>query len=85
MRFYGYKWEEMLSLPLRLFWTMVKNKNRITAAENLRQIQLLGFQNLEEASRKEYIQAQQDTLGQIALSDERDEEGVKQLKALAGG
>jgi hypothetical protein len=85
MKFYGYKYEEMLSLPLRLFWTMVKNKNRITAAENLRQIQLLGFQNLEKDSREEYIRVQQDTLGQVAISDERDEEGVNKLKALAGG
>lgn len=84
MRFYGYTWEYMLSLPLRLFWTLVKSKNRINAAENLRQIQLLGFQNLEESSKKAYINDQQKVLGTVAVSDERDTEGVEKLKALGG-
>lgn len=84
MHFYGWDWDYTVSLPLRLFWTLVRSKNRITAAENLRQIQLLGFQNLAEDSKKEYINHQQNVLGQIAVSDERDTEGVEKLKALGG-
>lgn len=73
-----------MSLPLRLFWTLVKSKNRIQAAENLRQVELLGFQNLAEDSKKEYINRQQHTLGTIVVSDERDTEGIEKLKTLGG-
>ena len=82
MRFYGWTWEYIMAVPLRLFWTLVKNKNRIEARDTLRQIKLMAFPNLAENSKMEYIGEQESTLGTIAVSDERDTEGINKLKSL---
>ena len=71
-----------MDTPLRLFWTLVKNKNRIEAREALRDIRRMAFPNLAENAKMEYIGEQQSTLGTIAVSDERDEEGINKLKNL---
>lgn len=59
----------MMLVPLRLFWTLVKQKNRIEARENLRSVRLACFPNLAEKGKMEYIAEQEKTLGTIAISD----------------
>lgn len=71
-----------MQLPLRLFWTLVKNKNRIEARENLRLIRRMAFPNLAEGGQREYIAEQESTLGTIAVTDERDTEAINKLKDL---
>lgn len=82
MHFYGWTWEYTMGLRLKLFWTLVKQKNRIEARDTLRAINLASVPNLEEGPRKEYIADQEKTLGTIAVLDERDNEGIEKLKNL---
>lgn len=72
MRFYGFNWEYMMAMSLRLFWSMVKNMHRIRAQEQLRQIRIVSLPNIDESARTEYINEQVSTLGTITVSDERD-------------
>lgn len=51
MQFYGIGYREMLSLPVRFFWTLYSNIDRIQAHADLRQMTLinLAFNGGEEA------------------------------------
>ena len=71
-----------MQLPLRLFWTLVKNKNRIEARESLRALRQMSFPNIAENSKMEYIGDLESTLGTVAVTDERDTEGIQKLKDL---
>lgn len=82
MHFYGYDWEKMMRLPLKLFWTFLGNMYRLQAQENLRWVQILSMPNIKEEGRNEYIQSQTRRMGTIQVSDERDNEGFKKLKNL---
>jgi hypothetical protein len=82
MRFYGWTWDYIMAVPLRLFWALVKNKNRIEARDTIKDIRKMMFPNLAENSKMEYISDQQSTLGVVAVTDERDEEGINKLKNL---
>lgn len=80
MKFFGYKWHEVMELPLKLFWSLLRNKYRLEAQENLRLAQIVSFSNLTEEGRKEFIATQIERMGTIQLSEERDEEGLNKLR-----
>lgn len=82
--FYHWTWDYTAALPLRLFWTLVKSMNRLRAEENLRQVYLSGFHNLAENTKTEYIRQQEQTIGTIVVSEDRDAEGISKLKNLGG-
>jgi hypothetical protein len=83
MKYYSYDWDKMMAVPLRLFWTLLKNMYRIEAQENLRWTRLLSMGNVTEEARKEFVQDQMDQIGVVQVTDERDEEGINKLKQLA--
>ena len=70
----------MMKLPLKLFWTLVKSKNRIMASENMRLGRIALLHMLDENSKKDYFESQSSIVGKVTLSDERDEEGIQKLK-----
>lgn len=82
MRFYGWNWEYITKVNLKLFWTLLGTMYRLQAQENLRWVQVLSMPNLTEDGRKEYIDQQLSRLGTVQISDERDSEGLNKLKNL---
>ena len=80
MKFYGYKWNEIMATPLKLFWVLLGNKYRLEAQENLRMVQVLSFPNISEEGRKEFMQKQTERMGIIQISEERDTEGLNKLR-----
>jgi hypothetical protein len=85
MRFYGWSWEELMTTPIRAFWTCLKGMNRLRAAENKRLANIVALPNIADADRKAWFEAQDDAIGTVVVATPvRDEEGVKKLKKLAG-
>jgi hypothetical protein len=82
MHFYGWDWEKMLSIRLKFFWTLTKNMNRIKAAEALRLAKIMSVGQMDQQSREGFIRQQEEVLGKICVSDERDEEAIERLKLM---
>lgn len=80
--YFGYKWDEIMEVPLKLFWAFLGNMYRLQAAENLRWVQVLSIPHASEDDRKHYSQGQIKRMGVVQVSEERDSEGVNKLKNL---
>lgn len=87
MRHYPLSYEQVMALPVRAFWTLNRNINRLLAEEDLRVLTLhVSRQSAEGCSayeaklRAEIFPAVE---GFDPLKAERDEAGFAELKAMA--
>jgi len=92
MHFYGLTHREVLDTPIKTFWLLSSNIERITAQKDLRELTVLAHsQSVEGAT--ELTKRLIDEIGLIAkeakgssravFSEERDEEGFAALKAMS--
>ncbi len=84
MRFYSTSYQEALNLPLKTFWMMSNNINRIGAEEDIRRLAVTaaassdkGFKATQEALQRE--------MGDVFTRPARVEakEGINTLKEIA--
>lgn len=87
MHFYGLGYQETLNLPLRAFWVMSSNINRISAENDIRNLSVVaggqggdGFKEVNRGLQREMGQPIVTTGG----VDEEAAQGISKLKALAG-
>ena len=89
--FYGIGYREVMNLPVRAFWVMNQNVDRLRAEEDLRQIQV-GIAIQSDVNYRGTIEALNNERGEwVRFSplaphlNRRDEEGVERLKRMAMG
>lgn len=78
---------ELRKTPIRVFWTLNEQIERIRAEEDLRHFQVVNRANAGEDA-KEYVDRLRSNLSNVfvvedVVSNERDETGIQQLKMLA--
>jgi len=85
MRFYSTSYQDTLDLPLRTFWMMSNNINRISAEEDIRNLSVAtGSQS--EKGFKQVSEALKEEMGEIFKRSEESEvmESLSKLRKLAG-
>lgn len=90
MHFYAMSYEEVLELPIPVFWLMSSNVNKITAERDIRQFKLL--LNSQMGGTKEgiteQIQKLHDEMGTpikraVVIEDDKlDREGLEALRMM---
>lgn len=90
MAFYRHTYPEALALPLRTFWLMNTNIDRIQAQADLRSLSVANMAQAQEDSAREFRQRLVVETGTIVkleadspLHATRDEAGFAELKALS--
>lgn len=86
IHFYGIGYRELLDMPIRCFWELSKNINRISAQEDMRGLSISCYcQDGEAASKyREHLELEMGRVFEytIDIKQERlDREGLKALKA----
>ena len=86
MRFYGLSYRDTLALPVRVFWALAKNVNRIRAEEDRRMFTML---NSAFGGGEKYLEGLDDERGQVVTESgdedgEIDREGIARIKSLMG-
>lgn len=72
-----------MSMPIRFFWTSVRQMNRIKAAENLRLARVFSIPHMEEQGRKDFMEEQIKTIGFVVEDEsEIDRAGLEKLKLI---
>lgn len=86
MRGYSLDWEAVMRLPMRAFWTLLKNLNRLRAADDIRTMNLLWMQGATDPeARREFIEDLKSRIGVTTVERAvRDLEGLRKLKSLSG-
>jgi hypothetical protein len=76
---------QVMKLPIRIFWLMNFNVSKILAEKDLRHLTLLGSQTTEGMGklRRHFIVEMEGEKVSSNRNNERDQEGVEQLKVLA--
>lgn len=89
--FYGIGYREVMSLPVRAFWVMNQNIDRLRAEQDLRTINV-AIATQSEESYKATVEALNKERGEwVKFSplaphlNQRDDEGVERLKRMAMG
>ena len=91
MHFYHYSREEVLKLPMKFFWLLNQNIDRITAQGDIRKLQVATCSQDSEATaayRKQLFLELGDVVKKAKTFDavpnaDRDEAGIRELKILA--
>lgn len=85
MHFYSISYNELLDLPIYLFWELSKNIGRLQAEQDLRLFRLL--QNIIGGNPKEYINDLVKERGNIIVGDDYtfDKQGLNRLRVLFTG
>lgn len=99
LQFYGIDYDRLLKTPVRRFWFLNRQIDRIQAEKELRQVQVVGSTTNQE-TWKNTVEGLQRTMGEIVVyepsspvldiaSDGRDpdfdREGFERLRAMAQG
>lgn len=71
MREFGFNFDELLSLPLKRFWFLVNQIDRLRAEEGIRHIQLLASAQDGDAI-KEVLESLKDEMGKVFIWQEDD-------------
>lgn len=87
MRFYGMAYQEVMRLPIRVFWVLNDHIGRIAAEEDLRAFRVANNAQAGEEA-KGFLDRMNAAVGKVfvlddEVSEERDEQGISELKALA--
>lgn len=90
MRFYAMPYREVMELPVRAFWFLLTQINRLAAEEGVQNLQVTASAQHPEAAQA-LQEALMKTLGtpvkldvaQVALAEKRDEEGFAFLKQIS--
>ena len=88
MSFYRIGYTDVMALPVRTFWMMNGNIERICAERDLRQLQLmLGTQSQDNLSdvQSRLLEEMGQPIKANVMAVKRDEEGVELLKRMAMG
>ena len=86
MHFYGLSDRHVLDMPIRRFWLLVKNINRISAERDMRTLTVttVAAQGNDEA-RKSYRSQLILEMGTVVKGEDKlDREGWAELKRMAG-
>lgn len=89
MRFYSMPYREVMSLPIRAFWFLSSQIDRVQAAESLNSLHITASAQSNESygdTKGQLLEVIgtpiKFDLGRIALEEERDEQGFQFLKNL---
>ena len=90
MSFYGLTYHETLKLPIRTFWMLDRNIDRLNAESDYRMVMAVRVANTDGEVFAEQMQVLRDRVGKTievdeakrALTMEYDAEGVQRLKNL---
>ncbi len=92
IRFYGLSFEEVMALPIKTFWLLEANADRLKAHEDKRQLHIASISAMDGKRVGEISKILDIEVGQPPIKTKfdpvrtavRDEAGVANLKALAG-
>lgn len=86
MRFYGMSWREVMATPIRAFWVLVRNIDRVKAQEKLGELKLSVCAQSSEGV-EEYQNDLVSQLGEVLvpdiLVDTLDRTGFEELRSLS--
>lgn len=86
IHFYHLNYDEVMALPIHVFWMLSGNVNRIRAEEDLRALRI-GNMAQGQGGASELAEKLVKEMGEVCKTDprneQRDEEGFADLKALA--
>jgi len=89
MQFYGQRYDDVMALPIKAFWLMNRNIDRIAARQDLRRLSIAMCAQSSEAANhlRESLNAEGGTVVKTRQEDpleaKRDEQGFAELKRLA--
>ncbi|WP_342234653.1 hypothetical protein [Inquilinus sp. OTU3971] len=85
MREYGLGYWELLQVPIRAFWLLARNINRLKAQDDMRSLRVLVAPQIKDgvSSLSESLVLEIDQIGESTSEDtsELDREGLHALKA----
>lgn len=87
MRGYGVHWDEVLALPVNVFWMMVRSLDRLYAEDDLRSSIAARAAAATKEGFEEFTRHVNERMGTLMVREEvLDRDGLAQLKAfLASG
>lgn len=89
IKFYQWSWVETMSLPITVFWTLMKQMRRLQAQDALQQIEILSLPHQNEEVRKAWYERQIKASGldgDVSTSGPKlDRSGWEELKKMAQG
>lgn len=89
MQFYGQSYMQMMDLPIKAFWLMNKNIDRIAARQDMRRLSIAMCAQSSEAANqlRDSLNAESGTVvkmeAESPLTAVRDERAFAELKGLA--
>ena len=88
MHFYSYRREDVLALPIKFFWLLNQNVERILAQSDMRNLRI-GSVSQSTEDVKSHMQSLQTEVGNIVkrrtftpMDEQPDFEGIAELKAM---
>lgn len=80
--FYGISDQHVLKMPIKRFWLLSENIDRIEAQRDMRALTVANVAQGEEAAR-DHRKHLQETVGTLVIGGaERDQEGFEELKSM---
>jgi hypothetical protein len=92
LHFYGIGYQELLDMPIRCFWELSRNINRIQAHNDLRSMSIAMYSQGQEAALKyrERLEIEMGKVFEYSITHEDlkkeklDRAGLAELKAVSG-